>query len=148
MTIEDASRMLPTVSPKLYREWESGSKLPLDAVQTFVIWKLNTSSKPRPIKRRENARGFTLTSGLPVATFAATAFTSLLYHFSQPPHPPALAGYIVRSAPNRFLEKASAKDYQGYADQLQATLITHFDAREREEIFGEHTSIAEQLLSE
>ncbi len=42
-TIGAASQCLPGISAKAYEEWESGKRMPLGPIQTFVIWKLNTS---------------------------------------------------------------------------------------------------------
>ncbi len=78
----------------------------------------------------------------------ATALVTLIYHFGQLATPQTLAGYIAKSAPDRFLEKADPEAYQAYADKLKATLLTLFNEDERSRIFDKHASIAEPLLTE
>lgn len=100
-----------------------------------------------PTRRRQNT-GSVLTAGLPAAAFATTALATLIYHFSQPSEPDTLAEYIALSAPSRFLEKPDSQSYQAYADQLKDTLLEQFDEKARAAIFRQHSSTAEQLLSE
>ena len=127
---------------------KSGRRIPLGAIQTFVIWKLNTSPRPRLTVPRHRDEGSVLAAGLPAGAFVATALVTLIYHFGQPATPQTLAEYIAKSAPCRFIEKADFEAYQAYADKLKATLLTHFNEDERSRIFGQHTSIAEPLLAE
>lgn len=150
-SVEEASECLPGISAKRYQDWELGRRLPFGTIQTFVIWKLNTSPRPQKSsarqRQRDNRSGSILSAGLPAAAFATTALATLIYHFSQPNTPDSLAGIIAQSAPSRFLEKASPEAYAEYAEDLKATLLAQFDADARGRIFREHASVAESLLS-
>lgn len=147
---EEASQCLPGISAQRFEDWEAGRQVPLNTIQTFVIWKLNTSPKPRPrpAPNKHSDSGSILVAGLPAAAFATTAVATLIYHFSQPEAPETLAGYIAASAPGRFLEKVSPESYEDYAASLKTTLLTQFDSNARAKIFAEHAMTAEALLVE
>lgn len=144
----EASQCLPGISSQRFQDWEAGRQVPLSSIQTFVIWKLNTSPRPRPqtAPNKSSDSGSILAAGLPAAAFVTTAVATLIYHFSQPETPETLSGYIAVSAPSKFLEKASPDAYVSYADSLKRTLLTQFDSGARAKIFGEHAALAESLL--
>ena len=90
-----------------------------------------TSPRPRLTAPLHRDEGSVLAAGLPAGAFVATALVTLIYHFGQLATPQTLAGYIAKSAPDRFLEKADPEAYQAYADKLKATLLTLFNEDER-----------------